>query len=252
MSQPRFELREVSYLGDDRREILSQVSLSLDPTQITILVGPNGAGKSTLTSILADVKRPNSGRVTWNAKQPMEHSREERFKTTGYLTEAFSIEFPVRIRDFLTLGFVLPVDQAESRVNEARAHFLSDLDLDREVGSLSSGERQRANLARMIVQRPEFLILDEAVSQLDPHHLAQAREFLIARRRQSFGACLITHDLNFGLSLADQVVSLSGGKLRYQGSLGNWKKSGDLDSLYPGAKPRWVRDPMSGNELLVF
>ncbi len=252
MSHSLFELREVTSLGDDRREILSHFTLALDPKKITILVGPNGAGKSTLTSVLADVKRPHSGAVVWKSKTPADFSREERLQTLGYLTESFSIEFPVRIQDFLKLGLILRDEQAAPRFQEARAHFLGDLDLEREVGSLSSGERQRANLARTMVQRPEFLVLDEAVSQLDPHHLAQAREYLLERRRQGLGACLVTHDLNFGLSIADVVVSLSGGKLRYQGALQDWKTSGDLDSLYPGAKPHWVQDPMSGNELLVF
>ncbi|RYZ74071.1 MAG: ABC transporter ATP-binding protein [Proteobacteria bacterium] len=252
MSLDTLNLKSVVVAGANGKQILQDITLILNPNHITVLVGPNGAGKSTLARVLADVKLPEAGLVEWAGKSPRLFSRSQRLAQMGYLTESFSLEFPVKLAEFLTLGFEYSPSERSARSNKAAQYFLKDHSLTRDIQTLSSGERQRANLARLQIQAPRFAILDEAVSQLDPHHLTQARDFLLERKSLQQGALLITHDLNFALSTADEIVSLFNGQIRFQGTVPEWKESGDLNSLFPGSRPRWIQDPVTGRELVVF
>jgi zinc transport system ATP-binding protein len=185
---------EMSYAG---RQVLSGVDLAITRGEIVTLIGLNGSGKSTLARILLGLLQPTAGRV-WRADQ-LRH---------GYVPQTLTIDpaMPLTVHRFLTLG---------GRVaDDVLAGTLAEVGLDgrqaAQLTELSGGELHRVMLARTLLRRPDFLVLDEPMSGVDvagQGHLYQ----LIAKIRDTYncGVLLISHDLHVVMAATDRVICLN-------------------------------------------
>ena len=179
------------------RQILSGVDLTVSRGEIVTLIGLNGSGKSTLARILLGLLQPDAGRI-WRAAQ-LRH---------GYVPQTMTVDpaMPLTLQRFLTLG---------GRVGAAElSAILAEVGLpgrlDAQVSTLSGGELHRAMLARALLRRPDFLVLDEPMSGVDVAGQAQLYQ-LIETIRDSYdcGVLLISHDLHVVMAATDRVVCLN-------------------------------------------
>jgi zinc transport system ATP-binding protein len=184
----------MSYAG---RQVLSGVDLAVNRGEIVTLIGLNGSGKSTLARILLGLLQPTAGRV-WRAER-LRH---------GYVPQTLSIDpaMPMTVRRFLTLGGKLADDALTATLTEVG---LSGR-LAARMAELSGGELHRVTLARALLRRPDFLVLDEPMSGVDvagQGHLYQ----LIASIRDTYncGVLLISHDLHVVMAATDRVICLN-------------------------------------------
>jgi len=188
---------------------LRGVALEVPRGAVYGLIGPNGAGKTTLLSILAGLRRPTHGEVSWQVARPR----------VGVLVDTPQFEPWLTAYEVVDLARRLTAPQAPAeRVRAALDQAgLSDV-ADRWVGGFSRGMLQRLGLAGCLVSDPEVLLLDEPVSALDP---AGRREVLdlLARLAHSKTVVLSTHILADVQQLCDTVGVLHQGELRYQGPL---------------------------------
>ncbi|MCE6950729.1 metal ABC transporter ATP-binding protein [Cereibacter sphaeroides] len=178
-------------------EILSDVSLSVEPGEIVTIVGPNGSGKSTLLRALLGILPPASGTV----------SRKPGLRI-GYVPQKLQIDrsMPITVRRFLSL----PVRQTQAATAAALVRVGVPEVAERQMANLSGGQLQRVMLARALLTEPEILMLDEPTQGLDqPGEAAFYR--LIEEVRSATGAAIlmVSHDLHVVMAASDRVICLN-------------------------------------------
>lgn len=214
MSTPLFEAEAVTF-ARGRREILRDVSLRIKEREIVAILGASGVGKSTLIQLFAGLLVPQSGRILLNgAPLRAGHGTAVVFQSPTllpWLTVAENVAFGL---DFACHG------RKRSREAAARVeHALCQVGLadrsEAKTHTLSGGEAQRVALARALVRDPDLLLLDEPFAALDAITRTAMQELFVSLvRRRPLAACLVTHDLDEALRVADHIVVLGGSPAR--------------------------------------
>lgn len=213
-----------------KRTLLEDVSLAVAPGEVVAVAGENGAGKSTLLRVLSGDAPPQSGRALMNGR-PLEAWRlEERARMRAVLPQDSAVAFGFSALDVALLGRYPHCAGAPGARDEAIARdALARLDVahlvERDVTTLSGGERARVHLARVLAQldddvpQPRYLLLDEPTASLDLAHqhlaLGLAREIALERR---IGVLAVLHDLNLAAQYADRVLLLKHGRVVADGA----------------------------------
>ncbi len=199
------------------RQILDDVSFTIQAGEFTGLIGPNGAGKTTLLRVILGLQRPGSGQVA-----VLGRPRSLRHQSIGYVPQKVLLDpdMPMRARDLVALGMDgnrygirLPSRQRDQAVRAMLHAVDAERFADARVGSLSGGEQQRVLIAHALISRPRLLLLDEPLANLD---LRSGQEIisLLARiaREQQIAVLLSAHEMNPLLPVMDRVVYLAGGR----------------------------------------
>ena len=192
------------------RQILSDVSLAINPAEFTGLIGPNGAGKTTLLRVILGLQQTTEGTVT-------------RHATVGYVPQKLLIEpdMPLRVKDVVALGidgqrlgFHLPSKQRRDRVDAMLEAVGAQAYKDARVGELSGGEQQRVMIAHALISKPKLLLLDEPLANLDISS-AHSIVSLLAKlsKSEQIAILLSAHDMNPLLPVMDRIVYVAGGQV---------------------------------------
>ena len=199
---------------------LQRVCLELAEREFLALVGPSGCGKTTTLRLIAGLETPNAGTIFLNDKVVNGVPPAERELAMVFQSHAL---FPhLTAFENLALGLKLrrvPKAEAMSRVRET-AELLGLTDcLERRPAELSGGQRQRVALGRALVRRPQVLLLDEPLSNLDaPLRRELRRELLRLHRELGLTTLLVTHDPAEALALGGRVAVMNGGAIEQVGT----------------------------------
>ncbi|HEY7051283.1 MAG TPA: ATP-binding cassette domain-containing protein [Mycobacterium sp.] len=195
------------------RQILAQLSLSVERGELVAIAGGSGAGKSTLLEILAGIQPPSSGTVR--------HSADSRI---GYVPQddIIHLEMPLRRTLRYAAQLRLPAGTSAEEADRVVAETMRDLDLedraDVPVRSLSGGQRKRASIAVELLTRPGLFFLDEPTSGLDPSTAAEVMRLLRRLSQRGVTVVLTTHE-PAGIDRCDRVIFLArDGHLAFSGS----------------------------------
>ena len=216
------------------REIVSDVSASFPPGQLTLMIGPNGAGKSTLIKLLSGLVRAHAGSVKYDGTDIRETNERELAKCRAVLSQTVEVAFPLTVKEVVMMGRYPHFGNKPGEVDtEIVVELLHSFDLtelsDRNYQALSGGERQRVNFARVLAQisnsanaddtRRRYLFLDEPLTFLDIAHqiefMKRVHDFARSPNVVTVG---VVHDLNITSRYADQIVVLHEGKVEAIGS----------------------------------
>lgn len=197
------------------RAALREISFSITPGQAVGYLGPNGAGKTTTLRLLAGLDRPDSGSVRLLGLDPV-RSHDSALRRVGVLVETPGILPYVTARDLLS-----HVARVKRVAPSAEASQLRDLagklgfldQLDRPIGSFSTGLTRRLLLAVALVGDPEVLLLDEPTLGLDPAARADLRHILRELRRDGRTLLLSTHLLDDVEEVCSRVLFLRDGQI---------------------------------------
>lgn len=199
------------------RQILDDVSFAIKRGEFTGLIGSNGAGKTTLFRVILGLQA-SSGRVLV-AGQP----RSSRASASiGYVPQKFLFDpdAPLRARDLVALGLdghrlglARPSRARRALVDEMLGAVDAQHLADARIGNLSGGEQQRVLIAHALISRPQLLLLDEPLANLD---LANGQEVvsLLSRisREQQIAILISAHEMNPLLPVMDRIVYMAGGR----------------------------------------
>jgi len=223
----------------DGAEILHDITLSITAGDYIGLVGPNGSGKTTFIKTMLGLLQPTRGSIALFGRDPLSFSGWDRI---GYLPQkllGFNPGFPARVREIVSLGLLgkkrFPRRLAAADM-EALDSILALLDIrdiqHKRIGELSGGQLQRVLLARALVSRPEFLILDEPTTALDPETRDKFFSTLKALNAGSrVTVIIVTHDIADIGKYASKLLYLDKSVIFY-GSFENFCSSPDMASYF--------------------
>jgi zinc/manganese transport system ATP-binding protein len=218
MSEEGSELLRVENIdvAIDGREILTDVNFRIDHGEFTGLIGANGSGKTTLFRVILGLQPPVRGHVTVHGEAL---SRSNR--SIGYVPQKLLLDpdMPIRARDLVALGidgnrygFTRRTRADHLAVDEMLSAVDAQAFADRKVGGLSGGEQQRVLIAHALVSRPELLLLDEPLANLDPGSAQEIISLLHQVARQQHVAIFLSaHEMNPLLPVMDRVVYVANG-----------------------------------------
>ncbi|MFL6717086.1 MAG: ABC transporter ATP-binding protein [Burkholderiaceae bacterium] len=192
------------------------VSLTVQPGEIHAVLGENGAGKSTLMKIIYGAVKPDAGQVLWNGSEvKIANPAAARELGIAMVFQHFSLFDTLTVTENIALG--LPpdtkLDTLAARITQTASQYGLELEPQRHVHTLSVGERQRVEIVRALLTKPQLLILDEPTSVLTP----QAVEKLFGTLRQlaaeGCSILYISHKLDEIRSLCHTCTVMRGGRV---------------------------------------
>ncbi len=211
--------------------VLKNVSFSVEPGEIFVLMGPSGSGKSVLLRHVAGLEEPTSGRVRVDGKDPAAERRQDSVRM-ALVFQAGALFNSLTVYDNLALY------PREHRVGSERdidgkvRHALQILSLenaaDKFPAELSGGMKKRVAIARALVMEPQLLLYDEPTSELDPVMSATISEIIASLREQyKVTTIVVSHDRDLALSISDRVGILMGGELIHLGPPSDLRQPSD-------------------------
>lgn len=202
--------------------VLNGVSLDLGRGEIGVLLGRNGAGKTTLFQTILGMQKPERGSIRFDGEDLLNCSRRERAQRIAYVPQripfgALTVFDTVLVGRISRFGVRAGRDDRTITERVLDEMQLSDLS-QRNVETLSGGERQKVAIARALVQQPQLLVFDEPTGNLDLYNeqliLSEARK---AAKERNIGILMSVHDLDQALSLGDRFYLMKNGAIRYTG-----------------------------------
>ncbi|WP_417669154.1 heme ABC transporter ATP-binding protein [Roseibium sp.] len=219
-------------IGYERKTIIDSLGFSVAPGKFHTILGPNGSGKSTLLKAITG-ELAHAGHIVLSGLAVGNATPDTMAQVRGVLPQQSGLSFPLNVAEVVNLGILKHSKchnqhERQRRISEA----LSLVDLGgfekRVYQTLSGGEQQRVQLARVLCQvwepvsntgRPCWLFLDEPVSSLDIKHQVQIMEVAADYARRGGGVLAIMHDLNLTASYADTVMVLGNGRILASGTV---------------------------------
>ena len=194
---------------------LNDISFSVRPGEIVVLVGPNGSGKTTAMEMVSGLRLPTSGEVRVNGG-PVRASASQR-ALVGVQLQETSLPQRLKVREAIRGVASLYADPGP--VDEIVAQLGLDTHMTEAIGSLSGGWARRLDVVLACIGRPRALVLDEPTSGIDPVARAELWEFLRLRRSEGVAVLASTHDLSEAEAYADRLLVLDRGRLVLQGAV---------------------------------
>jgi ABC-2 type transport system ATP-binding protein len=202
---------------------VDDVSFSVPEGSVFGLIGRNGAGKTTTLRMLMNIYLPDSGEILIRGNKVTQDFK----KTVGYLPEERGLYKKMKVID--TLLFFAEIKGKTGKAVEQRANaYLKKFDLfDRKaskIEDLSKGNQQKIQFISTILHEPEFIVLDEPFSGLDPINTNLLKEIILSLKQQGKIIILSTHLMDFAEKMCDHLAMIDKGKIILHGSLSGIKE----------------------------
>lgn len=205
------------------KTVVDEVNISVFSGQIIGLLGPNGAGKTTFFYMIAGLISSDSGQVLINNKDVTKDSISERAKMgLSYLPQEPSIFRSLSVKENLLASLEQKKDlskvQIQKELDYLIGKFKLELFAETKAIKLSGGERRRTEIARALASSPEFLLLDEPFTGIDPIAVSELKTTLKDLKEMNIGILISDHNVRETIQICDKVCILSEGKMVAEGS----------------------------------
>ena len=205
------------------KTVVDEVNISVFSGQIIGLLGPNGAGKTTFFYMIAGLISSDSGQVLINNKDVTKDSISERAKMgLSYLPQEPSIFRGLSVKENLLASLEQKKDlskvQIQKELDYLIGKFKLELFAETKALKLSGGERRRTEIARALASSPEFLLLDEPFTGIDPIAVSELKTTLKDLKEMNIGILISDHNVRETIQICDKVCILSEGKMVAEGS----------------------------------
>lgn len=217
-------LNNISY-DIDKHKIIDQLSYTFDAQCFYGLIGPNGTGKSTLIQLISGVLAAHQGEVYIDGKLAKSYSKKQLARLIAVLQQGGLESLSYYVSDVLAMArypyqslFSADKEDSLNIINEAIAKTDISHLVHKRLDELSGGERQRVALAKLWVQRPKILLLDEPTTYLDIGYQQAVMEFIAEwQREEKLLVIAVMHDINLAALYCEKIIALQDGKIVAEG-----------------------------------
>ncbi|MFC3206472.1 MAG: ABC transporter ATP-binding protein [Mesorhizobium sp.] len=224
--------------GYGKQEIVHGVSLTAEAGKITCIFGPNGCGKSTLLKAVAGALPVWRGSASLDGTTLSNLPVHEVVRQGLVLMPQGGGVFPrLTVMENLRMGGYALADRGavESRIEELIGQYPS-LARRRKTaaGALSGGEQAMLSLARALVSKPRFILLDEPSAGLSPAMVIETLERITGLTRQGIGILMVEQNIREAMPIADKIYILAAGEKRFEGTPGDVRDDRQIMDIYMG------------------
>jgi lipopolysaccharide export system ATP-binding protein len=222
----------------DKRNVLSDVSLTVGKGEVLGLLGPNGAGKTTCFYSIMGLVRPDAGRILMDG---VDVTRLPMYRRAilglGYLPQETSIFRGMTVAQ--NIASVLEMVEPDKATRAAELdRLLEEFHLtklrDSPAMALSGGERRRCEIARALAAKPMIMLLDEPFAGIDPLSINDIRELIKDLKRRGIGVLITDHNVRETLDIVDRACIIYGGQVLFAGSPEELVADENVRRLYLG------------------
>ena len=205
-----------------KSEIIKGISLEVNSGEVVGLLGPNGAGKTTTFYMICGLMSPTSGDVFLNDEKITNVPLHKRAHLgIGYLPQESSIFKELSVEENLLLGAEI-LNQSKEEISKRVNEMLNMLNIEpirlRKGVSLSGGERRRCEIARSLIIKPKFLLLDEPFAGVDPIAVSDIQSIVRDLKKLGIGVLITDHNVRETLAICDRAYVIKDGSLLASGS----------------------------------
>ncbi len=238
VTDPLVHVREASFRYGER-EILRGLNLEVQHGDVLSVLGPNGCGKTTLLRCIAGALTPSHGSVQVGGDEVRTLAPPVRARRIGFLFQDHTPSFPFAVRDVVLMGraphlsfFGLPGARDRALADEALERVGIPHLTDRPYTRISGGERQLALLARILVQQPEVILLDEPTAHLDVRNQVLTLRMVRSLAAQGMTMIMTTHDPNHALWFGGRAALMKEGRVIASGPVPDVITEASLTATY--------------------
>lgn len=205
------------------KNVLDDVSLSIENASAIALLGPSGAGKSTLLRLLSKIESPDSGAIEVNGIDVVNTPEKDYFQHIGFVFQHHGL-FP-HLSALSNVTLVLEKVHQKNKMEAQRIaeELFTQFELSehkhKKPAQLSGGQAQRVSIVRSLAASPDILFFDEPTSALDPILTREVLHAILTLRKQNRKFVIVTHEIAFARQVADVFVYMEDGKVIESGPI---------------------------------
>ncbi len=224
-----------------QRTVVKQVSIKVSSGEVVGLLGPNGAGKSTTFSILLGLITPNNGKIFLNDLDITRAPIYQRARLgISFLPQEPSIFSKLSVRDNLQAVVQMNKNTGEHPVIDPLLEDMGLIDIANvRAGLLSGGERRRLEIARALLFKPAFLLLDEPFAGIDPIQINEIQAVITAFSKKGIGIMITDHNVRDLLKITNRSYIINKGEVIFNGASRELMQNERVKREYLGSEFRW-------------
>ena len=217
---------QVTHLNKDfgDNHVIRDVSLTVKPNEVVVIIGPSGSGKSTFLRTLNRLEDPTSGSIVIDGidiSQPNANINQVR-ENIGMVFQHFNLFNNLSVAQNIMLAPQeikhLAADDAASETKRLLKIVGLEEKFNATVQSLSGGQQQRVAIARALAMNPDIMLFDEPTSALDPEMVGDVLQVMKKLAQQGMTMIVVTHEMGFAKEVADRVLFFDDGQILEEGT----------------------------------
>jgi len=227
------------------KRVVNRVSIEVSPSEIVGLLGPNGAGKTTTFYMITGMIRPNEGRVFYRGRDITNLPMYKRARMgIGYLPQEASVFRKLTVEENI-MAILETLHISKEERTQRLEQLLEDLTIThiakQKAFTLSGGERRRVEIARALVTRPNYMLLDEPFAGIDPIAIEDIKNIVTHLKDKGIGVLITDHNVYETLSITDRSYLLYEGRILKAGSSESLAEDDEARRIYLGKEFRLNR-----------
>ena len=205
-------------------EVLRGISFEVRKGETKVIIGPSGSGKSTLLRCINQLTIPDKGQV-WLEGEEVTHTKKSinQFRQKmGMVFQDFNLFDHINALGNVEIGLIRVKGMDKNRAREKAMEELKQVGLEKQAylypAQLSGGQKQRVSIARALAMDPSVMLFDEPTSALDPELIGEVLEVIKKLAINGMTMVVVTHEMGFARSVANEVIFIESGRIIDQGS----------------------------------
>lgn len=220
--------------------VLNDISISINPGEIVGLLGPNGAGKTTFFYSIMGVIKVNEGKIFVDEKDVTNMPVHMRARIgLGYLAQEPSIFRKLSVEENIYAAIEVYYNNTEER-KQLLDRMLKEFNLEhlrkQKAHTLSGGEKRRCEIARVLVGKPKYLLLDEPFVGIDPKTIEELQMIVLSLKNKGLGILLTDHNVRETLNIVDRAYIIYKGEVLIHGDARKLVNDEQARKIYLGEK----------------
>lgn len=207
-----------------KEEVLRGISFEVRKGETKVIIGPSGSGKSTLLRCINQLTIPDKGQI-WLEGEEVTHTKKSinQFRQKmGMVFQDFNLFDHINALGNVEIGLIRVKGMDKNRAREKAMEELKQVGLEKQAylypAQLSGGQKQRVSIARALAMNPSVMLFDEPTSALDPELIGEVLEVIKKLAINGMTMVVVTHEMGFARSVANEVIFIESGRIIDQGS----------------------------------